>query len=71
MRVILTTWRAVAGHTQRPGAVLDLPDDEARRLLAAGQAVLDHEGRRTPESAAIAAPHDAALERPQPRRAKR
>ena len=40
MRVRLTTWR-VCGHgtTQRPGQEIELPDDEAQRLIAAGSAV--------------------------------
>lgn len=38
MRVELTTDRVCYGNVQRDGEILDLPDDEARALIAADSA---------------------------------
>lgn len=38
MRVELTTDRVCYGNVQRDGEILDLPDDEARALIAANSA---------------------------------
>jgi hypothetical protein len=67
MHIQLTTWRVSAGHTQRPGTVLDLPDREAKALIKAGSADLVP----SIETATLAPPETAAIPRPQPRRNKR
>ncbi len=45
MRVRLLTGMAWDRRTRRPGEIINLPDDEARRHIAAGQAELVDEDR--------------------------
>lgn len=63
MRVKLKTWRVCRhGTMQRPGQEIDLPDDEAQRLIAVGPAVFSE-----PETMAVVPPENAAMRRPKAR----
>jgi hypothetical protein len=66
MLVQLNTWRGTAtGLAQAPGSVVDMPHDEATRLIAAGFA---SPLQKQIEAAAVIAPECAMKTRPQPRR---
>jgi hypothetical protein len=62
MRITLTTDRATQTMFARAGDTVDLPTDEARRMIAAGQAELA--GTADRESAASAPTHQAAQTSP-------
>lgn len=62
-RVRMTTDQAARGMYRRNGQEYDVPDDEARRLIAGGSA-------RPVETAAIAPPENAARPSARPRRPK-
>jgi hypothetical protein len=59
MKVLLTTDRVGDSFYQQAGEIVDLPDREAYRLIAAGQAETIER-----EAAAVAATETAVLERP-------
>lgn len=59
MRIRLTTDRVGDGFVQYADEIIDLPEREAYRLLAAGQAESIE-----PEAAAVAHTETAVLERP-------
>lgn len=59
MRIRLTTDRVTDALFQQEGEIIDLPEREAYRLLAAGQAESIE-----PEAAAVAYTETAVLERP-------
>lgn len=66
MRIRLTTARTCWGSSQRPGDTIDLPEDEARRLVAAGAAE-----PAAAETAATEPTENAARPAPRVRRASR
>ena len=63
MRVRLTTDRSGPHGFQSEGEVIDLPREEALRLVAARQAEIEG-----PEAATVAAPRTAVLDRPRTRK---
>lgn len=63
MRVkLLTRCEYGYGTILKPGAICEVPDDEALRLIAGGSAVSIE-----PESATVGAPENATRSRPKPR----
>ena len=63
MKVKLLTSMAGADFSHEAGAVVDLPDDEAKRFLAAGLA----EPATGVSTASVAAPRTAAKKKATPR----